>query len=606
MTERELLEREVMEIVLAAAAGEATDLQLTRLSELILHDESLALFAVQLWNQEAWLSWQGSQSHTDELLAELALLRAIPTTSVPSSADVVPFLPRSKANASRSEEPHRKLFLSSNPTPTLMMRNWLISGMSVAVLVGIGTLIGGLVTWWAIRSETSRIAAVGLDGGGQMDPSLQSPYVARLVQGTACVWGPDTMQPRFEDGKLRRGESLNLMEGLAEIELDLASGGNATLQIEGPARMVLTAEGTPSLNLGKFSAKVYPGLGDFTMDTPFGQVTVLKDSSLGVAVHGLDVEVHVFSGQVVVVSPWTPDGNSVERFTVEAGDSLQLSIADTTAMKVTPGTAEPGRFASLTSMVSDLLAISPEYVASIKRAAPIVYWRFEDSQDGQIRNEVGDQFNGVVVGTPDWASQGDNRAIELGTGLTDESLRAYVESSDPFGKTISDSYSIEVWVKPSHYHLGTLVSLARSLATGSEHGALLELGGPLTTPSTIEHPGRIRFLHRDPPSSDPIAGTSCFSQSPYELRRWEQLVAVKDGGEMRLYVNGEMVAKADDNTGLSENLSLLIGQLDRHRDWRRFVGQLDELAVYNRALSDGEIRQHYQLIRPKKTSKQAI
>jgi hypothetical protein len=50
----------------------------------------------------------------------------------------------------------------------------------------------------------------------------------------------------------------------------------------------------------------------------------------------------------------------------------------------------------------------------------------------------------------------------------------------------------------------------------------------------------------------------------------------------------------------------LIGQLDRHRDWRRFVGQLDELAIYNRALSDGEIRQHFQLARPKKSSKRAI
>ena len=31
-------------------------------------------------------------------------------------------------------------------------------------------------------------------------------------------------------------------------------------------------------------------------------------------------------------------------------------------MKVTPGKAEPGRFASLTSMVSDQLTISPDYV----------------------------------------------------------------------------------------------------------------------------------------------------------------------------------------------------------------------------------------------------
>jgi len=316
----------------------------------------------------------------------------------------------------------------------------------------------------------------------------------------------------------------------------------------------------------------------------------------GTATVGTNVTVPVAAGETVVLA----------RFTVDAGNSLRLSIADAAAMKVTPGTADPSRFASLTSMISDRLEISQHYVDAITQAAPIVYWRFEEVRDGMIQNEVGEQYNGVVVGTPDWASQGDNCAIEFGSGLTDESLRAYVESSNSFGKAIKDSYSIEVWVKPSHYHLGALVSLARNLPAGSEHGALLELGGPLTTPSTIEHPGRIRFLHRDPPSYDPLAGTSCFSKSPYELRRWEHVVAVKDGGEMRLYINGELVAAADGNTGLAENLSLLIGQLDRHRDWRRFVGQLDELAVYNRALTDSEIRRHFQLVRPKKPSKQAI
>jgi Concanavalin A-like lectin/glucanases superfamily len=131
---------------------------------------------------------------------------------------------------------------------------------------------------------------------------------------------------------------------------------------------------------------------------------------------------------------------------------------------------------------------------------------------------------------------------------------------------------------------------------------LLELGGPLTTPSTIEHPGRIRFLHRDPPSDNAETGTSCFSQVPYELRKWAHVVAVKDGSEMRLYVNGKLAAQGNENTKLASGLSLLVGQLDRHRDWRRFIGQIDELAIYNRALSDREILRHFHLARPPQAS----
>jgi hypothetical protein len=610
MMSQHQLQREITEIVLAASAGDATEAQLERLSELILSDASLAEYAVQLWNQEAWLAWQGSQSHTDELLAELALIRSVPGASVSMSGSTEPTSTGQSPSSSLASKPpangeQRSAKLTrASALPMAVLPHWLMASMSVAVLLGMGMLTGGLVTWWVVRSQPA--LRVSIDKPENSESLRQSPYVARFVQGTACVWGPDTTPPRLDENKLRRGESLNLMEGLAEIELDIVNGGQATLQIEGPARMVLTAEGIPSLNLGKFSAKVYPGLGEFTMDTPFGQVIVLRESSVGVSVHGLDVEVHVFNGQVAVKSPWSPDGNSMDRFTVEAGQSLQLSIGGTEAMKVTPGTAEPDRFASLTSMVSDRLEIPADYVQAVKDATPIVYWRFEEPGARRIKNEVGDRFEGLVVGSPDWVQQGNSQAIEFGAGLTNESLRAYVESSNSFGREITDSYTIEAWVKPSHYHLGTLASLARNLEAGSEHGALLELGGPLTTPSTIEHPGRVRFLHRDPPSGDALAGTSCFSQTPYELRRWEHLVAVKDGGEMRLYVNGELVGKADDNTGLAENFSLLIGQLDRHRDWRRFVGQLDELAVYNRALSDGEIRQHHRLVRPKPVSRDSI
>jgi hypothetical protein len=137
------------------------------------------------------------------------------------------------------------------------------------------------------------------------------------------------------------------------------------------------------------------------------------------------------------------------------------------------------------------------------------------------------------------------------------------------------------------------------------HGVLLELGGQRAY-SSIEHPGRVRFLHRDPPSGDPAAGTSCFSSEPYKLRKWQYIVAVKDDTEMRLYVDARLVASAADATEMSDSLELLVGQMDRHRDWRPFVGQLDELAFYNRALSEEEIQHHFHLVRPKRAASRGI
>jgi hypothetical protein len=127
---------------------------------------------------------------------------------------------------------------------------------------------------------------------------------------------------------------------------------------------------------------------------------------------------------------------------------------------------------------------------------------------------------------------------------------------------------------------------------------LLELGGSGLIPTAVHHPGRIRFLHRSPASNDSATGTSCYSSAAYSLRKWQHLVAVKDGSKLRLYLNGEQVGEEDDDSRLTPGLKLLVGRLYPARNVRPFKGQLDELALYGRALSAEEIEAHYRIIRP--------
>ena len=75
---------------------------------------------------------------------------------------------------------------------------------------------------------------------------------------------------------------------------------------------------------------------------------------------------------------------------------------------------------------------------------------------------------------------------------------------------------------------------------------------------------------------------------------------------MRLYVNGELVADGEDASELPAGLRLLIGRLYPSQSVRPFIGQLDELALYNRALSPEEITHHYRLVRPAVVSEHGI
>jgi hypothetical protein len=135
---------------------------------------------------------------------------------------------------------------------------------------------------------------------------------------------------------------------------------------------------------------------------------------------------------------------------------------------------------------------------------------------------------------------------------------------------------------------------------------LIELGGSGKIPTATHHPGCIRFLHRSPAGNEPQTGTSCYSKTPYTLRKWQHVVATKDGPHMRLYVNGAEVAAGEDPSKLPPGLRLLVGRLYPDRGVRPFIGQLDELALYNRALSASEIADHYRLVRVKTTFARGI
>jgi hypothetical protein len=169
-----------------------------------------------------------------------------------------------------------------------------------------------------------------------------------------------------------------------------------------------------------------------------------------------------------------------------------------------------------------------------------------------------------------------------------------------------------LWIKPSHYHVGAVVSLVGEPTTPTSgvvpHGMLLEMGGTGLIPNalTLHHPGRVRFLHRSPASNDPETGNSCYSNAAYTLRKWQHIVLVKDAIKMRLYVDGAPAGEAEDASRLPDGLRLLIGKLYPGRRVRPFIGQLDELAIYDRPLSPQEIEGHYRLVRPMKASEPSI
>lgn len=111
---------------------------------------------------------------------------------------------------------------------------------------------------------------------------------------------------------------------------------------------------------------------------------------------------------------------------------------------------------------------------------------------------------------------------------------------------------------------------------------------------SCQHGGRARFVLRDRDGgADPA---DVVSQTPVTGGEWHHVVVVRDPAllDIRLYVDGRLegVAPAYFSSGFDSAALLDVGRLNLLGGFH-LAGTLDELAIYDRALTDDEIRYHH-------------
>ena len=391
------------------------------------------------------------------------------------------------------------------------------------------------------------------------------PYVAKLVKVTNCLWDSTRSTADLtRDSQIRSGQALYLLEGVAEIHSELFDGKVGKFILEGPVGLMMTSQGVPSLQYGKLSVTINGESDFFALNTSLGRVIASEDASFGIMSYGNKIELHVFSGEVTFDPLQSFSfGGAEEKLKVLAGTSLKLSLSRESTIAVQRGLAKEESFITEVSRNESRLNISEAYVAAVKQAHPIAYWRFDRLEGDLVPNEMGNQFACQVQGNVGWRTYpSGNRTAEFGMSAQPGSLLSVETLQD----VLKDHYSIEFWVKPSYCQLGSMVSLVKYDPNNPKnpplHGVIVELIGPASDPgsssSRVDH---IRFLHRSPPGMKLSSGTSCYSNIPYSPRIWQHVVAMKDGDSMKLFLNGKLVAEGTDTSGAPDGLRVVMGQL---------------------------------------------
>jgi hypothetical protein len=261
--------------------------------------------------------------------------------------------------------------------------------------------------------------------------------------------------------------------------------------------------------------------------------------------------------------------------------------------------AEPSGFVTPLSVAVPSLVLDPGYPGAILEARPKAYWRFEAMSGDAFPSAVPDgpalRVHGPVTVAD--ASQGNGCAL-----FRPNHPEQFLTIDGFWELARTPGHAVEFWFLPEGFCRAMLVGLYPPVEVMPEntyryvHTLLVETTAQER--QSLHKPASVRFLLRWPFNT--AAGDNTFSRDVYVPRRWHHVVAQRNGDQMELYVNGVLGPSMTlDPNRPARSCYLVVGRrtTDAHdpRDVRSFVGRLDELALYDRALTAGEIEAHYAL-----------
>ena len=212
------------------------------------------------------------------------------------------------------------------------------------------------------------------------------------------------------------------------------------------------------------------------------------------------------------------------------------------------------------------------YAKAVMQSKPIAYWRLRDSAKDSAPNERHGKFEKDA--NPN-ASDNDS--------FTGGRMRAEVEG-------IGDTYSIEFWFRnslPNNSRPVTAYLFSRGIDGMKEaEGDHLGIGG------TYGLAGRF-LVYQGNQSKGLLTGLAQVAP-----KSWHHVVMVREGERIRVYLNGNPKPDIDGKFARSYPKShpqFFLG--GRNDNFANLQGRLDEVALYNRALTPEEISAHYRAVK---------
>jgi len=208
-------------------------------------------------------------------------------------------------------------------------------------------------------------------------------------------------------------------------------------------------------------------------------------------------------------------------------------------------------------------------VMGVQANAQLSIWRFDDNANASPTT-----YNATLVGSPTYTAGRVNNALSLsGTGQ-------YATTPYVFNPVTSD-FTVTAWVKYTgtiNNSLNTSPVIVQQMdASGTGRGLLWLSQYSATAANSLKF-------------ASSIGGSATFGTSTVAANTWYMVSVTKAGTSIKIYVNG-VLETTSTRTAETSIGGLLIGC--NKSFGTLWTGQIDELAVYNTALSASELSTMY-------------
>ena len=417
--------------------------------------------------------------------------------------------------------------------------------------------------------------------------------VAILMESVGASFVNNGTKPSRENGILYPGEIL-LESGIAAIEF--YSGARVIL--EGPAIFELTSENSAILREGRMRALVPPQACGFSVSTRQIEVIDLgTEFGMNIEEDGHLTEVHCFEGLVdIYESNFNKTKDNKVLRSLESGEAINIQASEIQKMS-----ANPMAFISYNELAQTFLENSSHrhekwksVIEEIRANQDILaLYTFEDQgpRERSLVNQVSFQnhfSHGAIVGcrwtNGRWPSKG---ALEFKS----PSDRVHLQSVDPH-----QTITLSTWVR-----FDTLPKRTMSLLSSTENSSN-------SMNWFIQGNGSLVFSVRSDngKQNHKFASPSIIDRSM--LGKWQNLLTVFNPIDKSVahYLNAQQVSTTKiSKKGFSQVLfgNAEIGNSSLKNSngktpVRFFMGRIDELSIFGRALDQDSINKIYQIGKP--------